>query len=155
MRANALGVPLHLSQQNAESLRYPDNHFDVVASALVFHETSRPAVKRIFEECFRVLKPGGVAVHFDGFSTDPQEPIVQFLGLWEVYNNNENFLLTLKSMDVVKINQEIGFTEVEFRKSPFVTDLPKQVREASAGKKGYMASGFMDVQLLIAVKPTV
>jgi SAM-dependent methyltransferase len=155
MRANALGVPLHLSQQNAEALRYPDNHFDLVVSALVFHETSRSAVKRIFEECYRVLKPGGVAIHFDGFHTGPQEPIVQFLGLWEVYNNNENFLLALKSMDVVKMNQDLGFTEVEFRKSPFVTDLPPHVREASAGKKGYMASGFFEVPLLIAIKPNV
>jgi hypothetical protein len=51
------------------------------------------------------------------------------------------------------MNQDIGFTEVEFRNSPFVTDLPPKVREASAGKKGYMASGFGDVPLLIAVKP--
>jgi uncharacterized protein YebE (UPF0316 family) len=56
-------------------------------------------------------------------------------------------------MDVVKMNQALGFTEVEFRKSPFVTDLPPQVREASAGKKGYMASGFFDVPLLVAIKP--
>ena len=42
MRANALGIALHLSQQNAECLRYPDNHFDVVASALLFHKTRNP-----------------------------------------------------------------------------------------------------------------
>jgi SAM-dependent methyltransferase len=153
MRANALGLPVHLSQQNAEKLNYPDNHFDVVASALLFHETSRPAVKRIFEECFRVLKPGGVAIHFDGFFTGPQEPILEFLGLWEVYNNNEKFLAALRTLDVVKINEEIGFADVGFQTSPFVIDLPPLKLTATAGEKGYMASAFGDVPLLIAVKP--
>jgi SAM-dependent methyltransferase len=151
MRANALGVSLHLSQQNAEALRYPDNHFDVVASALMFHETARPAVKRIFEECYRVLKPGGVMIHFDGFYCGPQEPILEFLGLWEVYNNNENFLAALQKLDVVKINQDIGFSDVAFHSTPYLTDLPARVR--NTGKKGYMASSFGDVKLLLAVKP--
>jgi SAM-dependent methyltransferase len=155
LRANALGVPLHLSQQNAERLRYPDNHFDVVASGLVFHETSRPSVRRIFEECFRVLKPGGVAIHFDGFDTGPQEPILEFLGLWEVYNNNENFLAALKTLDVIAMNREIGFTGVGFHSTPFVIDLPPLKHEATAGEKGYMASAFGDVPLLIAIKPAV
>jgi SAM-dependent methyltransferase len=153
MRANALGLPIHLSQQNAEHLNFPDNHFDVVASALLFHETSRPAVKRIFEECFRVLRPGGVAIHFDGFFTGPQEPILEFLGLWEVYNNNEKFLAALRTLDVVKINQEVGFKDVGFQTSPFVVDLPPLKMTAKAGEKGYMASSFGAVPLLIAVKP--
>jgi ubiquinone/menaquinone biosynthesis C-methylase UbiE len=153
MRANALGLTVHLSQQNAEHLDYPDNYFDVVASALLFHETSRPAVKRIFEECFRVLKPGGVAIHFDGFYTGPQEPILEFLGLWEVYNNNEKFLAALRTLDVVKMNEDIGFADVGFQTSPFVIDLPPLKQTATAGEKGYMASAFGDVPLLIAVKP--
>jgi len=152
-RANALGVALTLSQQNAEALRYPDNHFDLVVSALMFHETSRPSVKRIFEECYRVLRPGGVMIHFDGFNTGPQEPILQFLGLWEVYNNNENFLATLKTLDVIGMNREIGFVDVAFQDTPYVTDLPSRVREETAGKKGYMASMFGDVPLLVATKP--
>jgi ubiquinone/menaquinone biosynthesis C-methylase UbiE len=153
LRANALNIPIHLSQQNAEALRYPDNHFDLVVSALMFHETSRPSVKRIFEECFRVLKPGGVFIHFDGFNTGPQEPILQFLGLWEVYNNNENFLATLRTLDVVKMNEDIGFIDVGFKKTPFITDLSQDVRAATAGKKGYMASTFFEVPLLVGAKP--
>ena len=152
LRANALGVAIHLSQRNAESLRYPDNHFDVVASALLFHETSRRAVKRIFQECFRVLKPGGVAIHFDGFNNAIQEPVVQFLGLWEVYNNNEQFLAGLKKIDVVKINEEIGFSTVGFMISPYITDLPPRPAQADATSKGYMTSSFGDVPLLVAVK---
>ncbi len=149
MRANALGVPIHFAQQNAEAMRYPDAHFDVIASALLFHETSGPAVERIFKECFRLLKPGGVMIHFDGFYTGPQEPVLQFLGLWEVYNNNENFLAMLRKMDVVSMNRANGFSSVSFIKSPYVTDLPPL---NPSGNKGYMAGSFGEVSLLVGVK---
>ena len=146
-RANALGLDLHFSQQNAEALNFPDGHFDVIASALLFHETSRPAVERIFREIRRLLKPGGVMIHFDGFKTGETDPILDYLGLWEVYNNNEKFLLTLKSMDVIKINRELGFVDVRFDSTPYVTDLPPR---SETGAKGYMASGFGEVSLLVA-----
>jgi ubiquinone/menaquinone biosynthesis C-methylase UbiE len=151
-RAEAMGVGIHLSQQNAEQLDFADGSFDVVASALMFHETSVPAVKRIFAECLRILKPGGVAIHFDGFNSAPHEPVIQFLGLWEVYNNNEHFLANLKKMDVLALNREVGFSSATFVGSPYVTDLPPRAPRGEAGAKGYMASGFGNVQLLVAVK---
>ena len=148
-RANALGLDLNLSQQNAESLNFPDDHFDVVASALLFHETSRPAVERIFREIRRVLKPGGVMIHFDGFKVGESEPILDYLGLWEVYNNNEKFLLGLKAIDVIALNRELGFSDVRFEPCPYITDLPPR---GADGAKGYMAAGFGTIPLLVAEK---
>jgi SAM-dependent methyltransferase len=149
VRANALGLDLHLSQQNAEELDFPDEHFDVVASALLFHETSTRAVDRIFLEMHRVLKPGGVMIHFDGFQVGESEPILDYLGLWEVYNNNEKFLATLKKIDVVDLSRDIGFRDVRFENFPYVTDLPPRDPD---GAKGYMASGFGEIPLLVAEK---
>ncbi len=151
MRANALGVDVHLSQQNAETTDFPDNHFDVIASALLFHETSRSAVPRIFKECLRILKPGGVMIHFDGFSTAPVEPVLEFLSLWEVYNNNENFLATLKKMDVLQLCKEMGFSSVSFEPSPYITDLPPR-SDVKKTDKGYMTGSFGTVSLLVGVK---
>ncbi len=149
-RANALGKSVHYSQQNAEKLDFPDNHFDVVASALLFHETSRSATLNIFSEVARVLKPGGVVVHWDGFQTERQEPILEFLGLWEVYNNNENFLMSLKALDVVEINTKGGLEQVRFVKSPFESGAPP----VAAKGKGYMAGGgFGEIDLLVGQKP--
>jgi SAM-dependent methyltransferase len=148
-RANAMGISIHLSQQNAESLDFEDNSFDVVASALLFHETSRRGVPAIMKEVHRILKPGGVMAHFDGFKSRPTEPIQEFLGQWEVYNNNEYFVKTLRSMDVLGIVKDAGFAEdkVAFRMTPFVTD----VRINPPGTKGYM-SGFTEVPVLTAEK---
>lgn len=149
-RANALGKTIHWSQQNAEKLDFPDNHFDIVISTLLFHETSRNATLNIFKEIARVLKPGGVTAHFDGFKAREYEPIIEFLGLWEVHNNNEKFLLTLKGMDVVDINAKNGLSNVRFDQTPFLSGLPA----VKSKGKGYMAGGgFGDIDVLVGEKP--
>lgn len=152
LRANGFGQALHLSQQNAEQTDFPDNHFDVVASTLLFHETSTAAVPRIFKEIMRILKPGGVMIHLDGFDLSHKEPIVEFLNQWEIHNNNENFLLTLQSIDVEALSKQTGFKAVRFETMPFIKTA---TLDTSTGKKGYMASGdgFSSINLLVAEKP--
>lgn len=153
LRANSYGKSLHLSQQNAEEMTFPDNHFDVVVSALLFHETSRTAVPRIFEEIKRVLKPGGIMIHFDGFDLSKPEPILEFLSLWEVYNNNEYFLMKLQSMDVQALCEKIGFEQTRFEALPFILTAPQEDAKSS---KGYMGKGSFDtVDLLVAQKSSV
>lgn len=54
---------IHFSVQRAESLNYPDGHFDVVAGVDILHHVEiSPAIA----ECHRVLREGGVA-----FFTEP------------------------------------------------------------------------------------
>jgi ubiquinone/menaquinone biosynthesis C-methylase UbiE len=52
------GLPLTLHKCDANKLPYPDNHFDCVYSFGVIHHI--PDVDAVFDEVFRVLKPGGV-----------------------------------------------------------------------------------------------
>ncbi len=149
VRANALGVAAHFSQQNAEDMDFEDGSFDLIVSALLFHETSRTAVPNILKQCSRLLAPGGMMVHFDGFRTDPVDPIRAFFGDWEVYNNNERFLRTVHRLDWIGEVEAAGFPcdRIHFEKTPFVSF------EAftTPGTKGYM-TGFGDVPLLVASK---
>jgi ubiquinone/menaquinone biosynthesis C-methylase UbiE len=51
-----------LAVENAEALPYADGTFDVVTSVYLFHELPRNARRRVVEEMFRVLRPGGLLV---------------------------------------------------------------------------------------------
>lgn len=49
-----------LVQANGEDLPYLDNCFDGITSIFLFHELPPQARQRVIEECFRVIKPGGI-----------------------------------------------------------------------------------------------
>lgn len=49
-----------LLQANAEALPYVAQYFDAVTSVFLFHELPASVRQTIIEECFRVLKPGGI-----------------------------------------------------------------------------------------------
>ena len=89
-RAEALGVPIHFSQQAAEHTDFADGSFDLVISNLLLHEIPQKASRQILAEAHRLLRPGGVTVHNDmvGWPTDPFET---FVAEWNVFNNNEPF----------------------------------------------------------------
>jgi ubiquinone/menaquinone biosynthesis C-methylase UbiE len=110
-RAESMGVPVHFSQQNAEHTTFADNFFDVVVSHIMMHETSTPAVPRIFAESRRVLKSGGVMMHMDNPRLKELAPFDAFLAEWEVHNNNEKFGGTYREMDLIEQGTKAGFTK--------------------------------------------
>jgi len=108
-RAEALGLKAHFTQANAEAMKFETGSFDVIVSHFFMHETSRTAIKKIFAECQRILKPGGVMIHLDIAPADVATPLQAFLEEWEVYNNNEAFMGEIRDMDLVKLMNEVGF----------------------------------------------
>ncbi len=54
-----------LVQANAEELPYLDNYFHAVTSVFLFHELPASARQNVINECFRVVKPGGVFIICD------------------------------------------------------------------------------------------
>lgn len=110
-RAEALGHAIHFEQQNAENTSFEDDSFDIVVSHILLHETSRKALPKIFAETLRLLKPGGVALHFDASPVTGEDHFMDFMYEWEVQNNNEAFLGTLRSLDVPAMLIEAGFDQ--------------------------------------------
>jgi SAM-dependent methyltransferase len=112
-RAEHLGATIHFSQQSAEHTNFPDGHFDLVYSCALFHETSRAALPRIVQESYRLLQPGGVAVHLE-------VPLrYEALDLWghllcdyETRYNNEPFWTGALRADFAGELERAGFRNI-------------------------------------------
>ena len=59
-----------LLQANAEELPYLDNYFHAVTSVFLFHELPAAVRQTVIEQCFRVIKPGGVFIICDSIQLD-------------------------------------------------------------------------------------
>jgi len=111
-RAAGLGHRIHFSQQNAEATDFPDNHFDLVVSHLLFHETSSPALEKIILECQRVLRPGGMMIHLElGLPYKDMDLYEQVIHDWQTLNNAEPFWAKINLTDTAALARKVGFIE--------------------------------------------
>ncbi|MBB5687715.1 class I SAM-dependent methyltransferase [Sphingobium boeckii] len=108
-RAGAMGLDVNFAQMNAERTTFPDGHFDLIVSHILLHETSGKAMPRIFEECHRLLAPGGYMIHADLPPFDLMDPFTQFILDNETYYNNEPFWGAMREMDQVALATKAGF----------------------------------------------
>jgi SAM-dependent methyltransferase len=108
-RSESMGKPVQFVQMDAEHTSFPDSSFDFVVSHILMHETSNRALRNIFRESHRLLRPGGVMLHLDGPQYHDMEPIDQFIPDWDVHYNNEPFITTLHQLDLPAVVEEAGF----------------------------------------------
>ena len=104
-RASGLGAAVTFSQRNAEHSGYDDESFDLVFSRILLHETCEDAVRAIFAECHRLLRPGGIMFHSDAPQFDELDPYDQSLRDWDIRCNAEPFMDGYYAMD---LEQEFG-----------------------------------------------
>jgi ubiquinone/menaquinone biosynthesis C-methylase UbiE len=109
-RAESMGCKIEFSQQNAEHTNFADGSFDLITSSVVLHETSATAMRQIFAECRRLLRPGGVMVHLEVPARN------EHLGLWEQmrtdfesHYNNEPFMAAMARTDFTEVARAAGF----------------------------------------------
>ncbi|MSO65018.1 MAG: class I SAM-dependent methyltransferase, partial [Alphaproteobacteria bacterium] len=113
-RAESMGVAIHFSLQSAERTDFPDNHFDLVVSHIMLHETSAKAVPTIMRECHRILRPGGVMAHMDVPVRYRDLPIYdQVIRSWQTYYNDQPFWDAVCSMDLEAAARQGGFKKIK------------------------------------------
>jgi ubiquinone/menaquinone biosynthesis C-methylase UbiE len=132
LRAVALGHGIHFSQQNAERTDFEDESFDLVVSHILLHETSGKAIGRIFDECYRLLKPGGYMIHADLPPFGKMDEFTKFILDNETYYNNEPFWGAMRELDQIELAVKAGFS----REAVFFDTAPMAIREV-AGAAGY------------------
>lgn len=108
------GLELHFRQADAQATGYPDGHFDLIVSHILFHETWHDQMPRIFAEARRLLAPGGVFLNADV----PYQPArlsitKQVTNHWQVRNNGEPFWSGFADLNVRDILLGAGFTPNE------------------------------------------
>jgi ubiquinone/menaquinone biosynthesis C-methylase UbiE len=108
-RAEALGRRVHFSQQDATHTRFPDGHFDLVVSHILFHETSGRALPAILAETHRLLAPGGLGVHGDLPPFWAMDEFNQFMLDCETWYNNEPYWGAMREVDQVAACVAAGF----------------------------------------------
>lgn len=91
----------------AEEMPFPEAQFDLVHTSVAMHEMSPPILQQIFQEVYRVLKPGGVFVLVDFHK--PTNPLF-WPGLWLflVLFETETAWQLLET-DLVALLKETGF----------------------------------------------
>jgi ubiquinone/menaquinone biosynthesis C-methylase UbiE len=111
--AESRNLAVHFSQQDAESLDFPEQSFDLVVSHALLHETSRSAVRNIFGECLRMLRPGGIMAHIEvPARIEVMSPWDYLRSSYEGFYNQEPFWNGLTETDLAQIADEVGFASV-------------------------------------------
>ncbi len=105
---------LAYEQVDLRHTRYDDASFDLVTSTMVLHELDPPAVREALAETYRLLEPGGTAVHLDFRVKDP---FLEFIHYGHGRRNNEPYMEPLNEMDVEAEMRAAGFVDV--RTVPF------------------------------------
>lgn len=102
-RAKSLGVDnISFVQASGEDLSvYPDASFDWIQTTMFLHELSTKALRAIFAETRRLLKPGGIVLHVEQPQYAPEMPLFeQAMRDWDAFYNNEPFWSRMHEMDL-------------------------------------------------------
>ncbi len=109
-RAEALGAPVHFHQMDAGATTFPDATFDLVVSHNAMHEMPQKTQAAMFKESFRILKPGGIAIHQDvPLRYSERDAFGQFESSWDLKNNNEPYWEAYATNDPVQMFLDGGF----------------------------------------------
>ncbi len=109
-RARSLGVNnIEFRQAAGEAVPAADGEFDLVTTAMFWHETSSRAMPKIMKEVHRVLAPGGMTLHLEQPQYAGMAPFEAFMRDWDAYNNNEPFWTAMHEFDLDALMVQSGF----------------------------------------------
>ncbi len=114
LRGDEEGSRATLVQCSVESLAFPDQSFDVVASHWLWHELPVSAIRRSIDEARRVLRPGGLFAAYDMMHA-VGGPIGEWLLSGYAARNNEPYAHTLLGFDWKAALISAGFTDIQCR----------------------------------------
>ena len=111
-RAEALGATVNFHQMDCAHLAFPDSYFDLIVSHNAMHEMSAATRRAMLRETWRLLAPGGVAVHQDvPLRFAGRSEFEKFELSWDTKFNNEPFWEVYANADVAADLRSAGIPE--------------------------------------------
>ncbi|MEM8936159.1 MAG: class I SAM-dependent methyltransferase [Pseudomonadota bacterium] len=108
--AESEGEPITFHHMNAQETSFPDEHFDLIVSHILFHETSHKILPQIMAEAHRLLAPGGVMLNLDVPYQPEATPLLkQVTNHWQVRHNGEPFWTGFIQTDLKEKLVQSGF----------------------------------------------
>jgi SAM-dependent methyltransferase len=138
-RAKSLGITnVRMIQADATDLRrFADGEFDWVQSTMFLHELSGPAMRAIFAESFRLLRPGGIMLHVEQPQYGADMPLFeQAMRDWDAFYNNEPFWSTMHGLDLDGLVVEAGFAREKLLHGGVTAVVDKTVFPDAADEEG-------------------
>jgi SAM-dependent methyltransferase len=108
-RAQAQGVAAHFLQADATRLPFADDSFDLVYSSMFLHELPLKDIAAVFAEARRVLRPGGLMLHYE---LPPNSQLSAYDGFyldWDCWYNNEPYYKAYRDQDPAGLCKAAGF----------------------------------------------
>lgn len=136
-KAEAMGKPVHFSQQNADAMDFPDGYFDLIVSSFFFHEVPVAVTRKILRECHRLLSSGGMMAHMELPPHKLCDAWLNFSWDWDTKNNNEPHYTNFRAHDPRPLLAEAGFSadkHLELTVPNVATFKPEDYRRFLAGE---------------------
>lgn len=108
-RAKAQGVAAHFIQADATNLPFPDASFDLVYSSMFLHELPLKDIAAVFTEARRLLRPGGLMLHYE---LPPNSALSAYDGFyldWDCWYNNEPYYKGYRDQEPAALCSAAGF----------------------------------------------
>jgi ubiquinone/menaquinone biosynthesis C-methylase UbiE len=109
-RAVDMNVDCNFAQRLAEDSKFPDGHFDIVTSYILFHEVPTAKAREIIKEGMRITRAGGVFYPVDFPKRVAKRTAYQaYRSWWDHRWNNEPYTPQYHANDITDIMKEVGF----------------------------------------------
>ncbi|MFD1804267.1 class I SAM-dependent methyltransferase [Mixta tenebrionis] len=120
--AAGLSDRIHISEANAHHLPFPDNSFDVVINEAMLTMYADKAKRRLVQEYYRVLKPGGCLLTHDIMLTQGQLEVNADARLQQIVKSNVS---PMSQENWQALFYQVGFTQVQTHNGPMSLMSPR------------------------------